>query len=185
MSETLRNVSVIRTSMIGLAIAAGLSGTAAAEDSAALIEEALSAAPASIASIATVKAWDGAVLKEGSPDWVCYPSMPDREGVCPMCLDKPWQQWLAAFAAGETPNVDTVGVSYMLRGDCSVSNIDPMAMEETDDNEWVREGPHVMLLSPDRAALDALPRDPYAGTPYVMWADTPYAHIMVPLPEEE
>jgi len=33
-------------------------------------------------------------------------------------------------------------------------------------------------------ALEGLTDDPYAGGPYVMWKDTPYAHIMIPLAEE-
>ena len=157
---------------------------AVAGDEKALIREALSAAPKSIAEIATVKNWDGTTLKEGSDEWVCYPSMPDREGVCPMCLDKPWQAWLAAFAAGETPPGGQLGISYMLRGDCAVSNIDPMAMSDAGDNEWVHEGPHLMLLSPDPAALDAMSHDHTSGAPYVMWRGTPYAHVMAPTPKE-
>lgn len=160
-------------------------GPATAGDTAALIAEALSAAPPAIASIATVMNWDGSVLKAGSEEWVCYPSMPDREGVCPMCLDKPWQAWLGAFASGQEPPSGTLGVSYMLRGDCAVSNIDPMAMKKTADNDWVHEGPHIMLLSPDRASLTGMTRDHHSGGPYVMWGDTPYAHIMVPLPASE
>jgi len=159
--------------------------TESADPKAALIAEALSAAPDAIAATATVMNWDGAVLREGSADWVCYPSMPDREGVCPMCLDPAWQKWLAAFAQGEAPEGGALGVSYMLRGDCAVSNIDPMAMHRTDDNEWVQEGPHVMLLAPDASALAGMPHDPDNGGPYVMWRDTPYAHIMVPLPAKE
>lgn len=156
-----------------------------ADESADLVAEALAAAPDSIASIATVKNWDGTVLKEGSPEWVCYPSMPDRAGFCPMCLDRPWQQWLDALLAGEAPQVDGLGVSYMLKGDCAVSNTDPAAMEKTDDNQWVQEGPHLMILTPDTATLKGTTTDPYKGEPYVMWADTPYAHIMAPVPGSE
>jgi hypothetical protein len=158
---------------------------APADDKQALIAEALSAAPSAVAAIATVKSWDGETLKEGSEEWVCYPSMPDRKGVCPMCLDKPWQAWLAAVGAGEAPPTGTLGISYMLRGDCEVSNVDPAAMSPTPDNEWVHEGPHIMLLAPDVEQLANMPHDHQSGAPYVMWRGTPYAHIMVPLPKEE
>ncbi len=147
-----------------------------------LIAEALSAAPEAIASIATVKNFDGTVLKDGSPEWVCYPSNPNLEGFCPMCLDRPWQQWFNALAAGEAPQIVGLGVSYMLQGDCAVSNKDPVATERTDDNDWVKEGPHLMILTPHLDSLKGLISDPYKGEPYVMWGDTPYAHIMAPIP---
>lgn len=180
----LKTILVASTLVLSSACAPAVEN-AGASDTDALIEEALSAAPAAIASIATVKNWNGDTLKAGSDEWVCYPSMPDREGVCPMCLDKPWQAWLAAFANGETPPSGKLGVSYMLRGDCAVSNLDPSAMTETEDNEWVHEGPHIMLLAADPAELDQHSHDYQSGAPYVMWRNTPYAHIMVPLGESD
>ena len=60
------------------------------------------------------------------------------------------------------------------------SNIDPYAEGPTDDNEWIVEGPHLMILGP-AALLDAIPTDPQNGGPYVMWKGTPYAHVMVPI----
>ncbi|EOK5967445.1 hypothetical protein ACM6XU_001918 [Vibrio parahaemolyticus] len=51
----------------------------------------------------------------------------------------------------------------------------------TDDNQWIVEGPHLMIITPDQALLDSLPTDPSYGGPYVMWKGTPYAHIMIPV----
>ena len=76
-----------------------------------------------------------------------------------------------------------VAFGYMLAGDmpdAGASNIDPFAMAETPDNQWVVEGPHVMVLVPDNASLDGVSTDYTTGEPYVMWKGTPYAHIMVP-----
>ncbi len=68
----------------------------------------------------------------------------------------------------------------MLVGDTPVSNTDPYADKPTPDNQWVVSGPHVMVIVPDSAQLDALPTDPQNGGPWVMWKGTKYAHIMVP-----
>ena len=38
--------------------------------------------------------------------------------------------------------------AIMLAGDEGASNIDPYAEGPTDDNEWIREGAHLMLLAP-------------------------------------
>ena len=40
--------------------------------------------------------------------------------------------------------------------------------------------PHVMVIVPDPAQLDALSTDPQNGGPWVMWKGTKYAHIMMP-----
>jgi hypothetical protein len=69
----------------------------------------------------------------------------------------------------------------MLAGDEGASNIDPFAEGPTDDNQWIKEGPHLMLIVPDAAALETIPTDPKVGGPYVMWKGTPYAHVMVPV----
>ena len=62
----------------------------------------------------------------------------------------------------------------------NVNNADPTDREQDPDEVWGEEGPHVMIFVPDTALLDGLRSDPYAGGPYVMWKDTPYAHVMVP-----
>jgi hypothetical protein len=64
--------------------------------------------------------------------------------------------------------------------DGGASNIDPFATGPADGNQWVVEGPHLMIVSPDAASIEAMPTDPENGGPYVMWKGTPYAHIMVP-----
>ncbi|GAM70181.1 hypothetical protein JCM19236_5728 [Vibrio sp. JCM 19236] len=78
-----------------------------------------------------------------------------------------------------------MGISYMLAGDGGASNINPYDTEKTDDNQWIVEGPHLMIITPDAALLESLPTDPSQGGPYVMWKGTPYAHIMVPIGERK
>jgi len=74
----------------------------------------------------------------------------------------------------------------MLAGDSpggGASNIDPYAEGPTPDNDWVVEGPHVMIIVPDDSVLEGLPVQPDTDRPYVMYPDTPYAHIMLPVEE--
>jgi hypothetical protein len=101
-----------------------------------------------------------------------------------MCLDKTWQAWADAWANKKPFKAEGVGISYMLRGDSGASNTDPYATGSTPANEWVVSGPHLMLLVPDAAALDAIPMDHHSGGPFVMWKGTPYVHVMVPVPSK-
>ena len=83
----------------------------------------------------------------------------------------------------EPVTVDELSVSYMLAGEgdaIGVSNTDPFAPKPTNDNDWVKEGPHLMILAPTEL-LEGYPADPENGGPYVMWKGTPYAHLMVPV----
>jgi hypothetical protein len=107
--------------------------------------------------------------------------MPETEGNDPMCVDHTWMQWIDAYLAHRPPAVTRVGIGYMMAaGGGWGSNTDPFAMKQTADNHWGHHEPHVMILVPDPKALADLPTDPANGGPYVMFAGTPYAHVMVP-----
>lgn len=148
----------------------------------ALITNALSAAPASVAAGATVMGHDRRVLRQGTSDWVCMPDMPDVPNNAPMCLDAPWRSFMDALMNKRTPTVTRIGFAYMLQGDMPVSNTDPFATAPTSTNQWIQRGdPHVMVLLPDPRLLEGLPTDPKSGGPFVMWKGTPYAHIMLPV----
>lgn len=148
---------------------------------AALIANALSAAPATLTADATVMGHDGRVLRKGTSDWVCMPDMPDVPNDTPMCLDAPWRAVIDAWMNKRVPTVTRMGFGYMLQGDLPVSNVDPFATAPTPNNQWIQRGdPHVMVLVPDQKLLESLPTDPKSGGPFVMWKGTPYAHIMLP-----
>jgi hypothetical protein len=156
---------------------------ALAQDKDALIESALSAAPPAIAETATVMNMNGEVLREGSGDYTCFPY--EGKGSAAMCLDAEWMVWADSWMNRKMDYKPArFGLAYMLAGDApdgGASNIDPFATERTDDNQWVVEGPHVMILTPDQTLLADVASDPDAGVPYVMWKDTPFAHIMMPV----
>ncbi len=149
-----------------------------------LIAEAESAAPPDVTAKATIKTSDGKVLREGSNGWVCYPG---SKAIGPMCNRPQWDKLLAAMLSEKPIDVKEFSISYMLAGEgeaLGVSNVDPFATEPTDENQWVKEGPHLMILVPDAAALEGLSTDPKDPV-YVMWKGTPYAHIMVKIAEEK
>jgi hypothetical protein len=152
----------------------------------ALIANALSAAPPSVAATATVQTADGRVLRKGTSDWVCMPDAPDAPNNSPMCLDSEWRAAIGALMHKQPPKVTKMGFAYMLQGDLPVSNTDPFATAPTATNQWIQKGaPHIMLLVPDPKLLDGVSTDPNNGGPFVMWKGTPYAHLMVPTSARE
>ena len=144
------------------------------------IKLAMSAGPEVIAKSATIMDMTDMSappkqIREGTNGWVCYAAV----GM-PMCLDKEWQKWVAAWMSKSEPKIEGTGIAYMLQGDDGTSNTDPFAMAPTADNQWVVSPPHVMVLFQDLKMLDAYPTDPMNGGPWVMFKGTPYAHLMVP-----
>jgi len=145
------------------------------------IKRAMMAGPASISADATILDWDMTELRKGTNDWTC---LPDRLGNDPWCIDKAWMSFLSAYMKKETLTITQTGFGYMLVGDSAISNTDPYATGPTADNEWIPSGgPHIMVLLPNKEALAGLPTSHSNGGPFVMWANTPFAHIMVPLGE--
>ncbi|MBZ0163638.1 MAG: hypothetical protein K8H74_13125 [Notoacmeibacter sp.] len=166
----------------------GSLGTSAAhaETAADKIARAMTAAPANISEQATVLDLDGAVLQEGTNGWVCFPGVPLIPGdTHPMCNDAVWMKWIDAVSSGDAFSTDVVGVSYMLAGDAMVNNSNPMATDQNDGGIWIEEGPHIMLLFPNKDMVANLPDDPYAGGPYIMWGGTPLWHVMAPIEAQD
>jgi hypothetical protein len=173
-------MQLIQTALSAAAVSLLVLTSASASDKDAMLKDALSAAPESIGKNATVMDWEGNTLQEGSNGYTCFPTPPTLDGIAPMCLDGPWAKWADAWMNKKPFKAETVGVSYMLAGDGGASNIDPYAESETPDNDWIVEGPHLMIIVPDAAALEGISTDPHNGGPYVMWKGTDYAHIMIP-----
>lgn len=171
--------------VVAAAVGTALPGNAeaaAAQDAAAMIEDALRAAPPNLRDSVAVKDFAGNVLRAGTGSYTCYPS---PEGIAgPMCVDDEWERWMAAWMAQEPFTPSRLAVAYMMAGDSAdggASNIDPFATMPTADNDWVVEGPHVMIIVPDQSVLEGLPITPDTDEPYVMWSGTDYAHIMLPV----
>lgn len=146
------------------------------------IARSITAAPSDITDLATIMDTDGTILREGTNGWVCLPGVPLIPGdKHPMCNDEVWMKWLNAAATGASFSTDVIGTSYMLAGDALVNNANPAATDPNDGGVWVQDGPHLMMLFPNKDMLSSLPRNPYVGGPYVMWDNTPMVHVMVPI----
>jgi len=179
MRAAARTLAGILTGVILLG-GATTSSVAQEKGAEARIERALEAAPPAITQDATIIDADGTVLREGSSGWTCMPEPFPGHGY-PMCNDDVWMEFMEAVRSQSEFSTDRIGLSYMLAGDANVNNADPYDREQDEGETWVQEGPHLMVAVPDRAMLDGLPTDPRRAEPYVMWGDTPYAHIMVPV----
>lgn len=175
-------------------LAAALSANAWAGESAAksgvsdqkLIASAMQAAPAKVSAKATIVAMDKdgmRTLREGSNGFTCMPDNPSTPGPDPMCMDASAMEWANAWMSHKDPTAGKIGFMYMLAGGTDASNTDPYAQSPTTTNHWVKTGPHVMIVGADPSFYDMYPKgaDPDTSVPYVMWAGTPYQHLMIPV----
>ncbi len=147
---------------------------------AAYIAKALTAAPAGVAKGAGVaridKSGNMEMLRESKNGFTCLIMLNDI-----MCADANSMAFFDAVMKKQTPP-DKLGLTYMLRGDQGASNTDPTATGKTADNHWVVTGPHIMIVGTavkDLGLPDSADSDP--AKPYLMWANTPYAHAMIPV----
>jgi len=164
---------------------------ASGSDGEAKIENAMSAAPLSIAENATVldneldANGEFVVLREGSNGWFCSPDPTATPTNDPWCYDQTWLDWSYAFLAGEEPTTTVLGLAYMLQGGSDASNTDPFATEPAEGEDWVISPPHVMFLLPGPIDQTVFSVDHEGSGPWVMWAGTPYEHIMMPVADGE
>ncbi len=145
------------------------------------ISKAVTAAPAGVRHGAGVVRFDKdgkmQTLRESKNGFNCMIVMQDV-----MCADANSMAFMDAVMNKKDPPSDKLGIAYMLGGDRGASNTDPYAENKTADNHWVVTGPHIMILGPAAKSM-GLPdsADPDPTKPYLMWANTPYAHAMIPV----
>jgi hypothetical protein len=186
----MNHLKTARRGIVGLAIGALIvvSGAAIAQQRPAVpsddayLAKVGTAAPIDVVKASTIVAMDkngtSRTLQKGTNDFTC---MVMADGT-PMCADKNGMEWAHALMTHSAPPANKIGFMYMLNGDIGASNTDPYATAATASNHWVKTGPHVMILGPASKTL-GYPRtaDANPATPYVMWADTPYEHVMIPV----
>ena len=176
---------------IALTLAATSSGEAqrarrAGNNDAVLIRSAMSAAPPSVARGAAVVAMDARghmrTVRRGTNGFTCMADNPSSPGPDPMCMDENAMGWAMAWIEHRPPPAGRVGLMYMLAGGTDASNTDPWSERPSRGHPWVQTGPHIMVVGSD-SLLAGYPTGPRPDTsrPYVMWAGTPYAHLMIPV----
>jgi hypothetical protein len=152
-----------------------------------LIASAEAAAPPNVGKSATIVAMgaDGKMrtVRKGTNNFTCMPDNPATPGPDPMCMDPAAMEWIHAYVSHGTPTPGKVGFMYMLAGGTDASNTDPYAAKPMASNHWIQTGPHVMIVGADASFYEAYPKnpDPDTSVPYVMWAGTPYQHLMAPV----
>ena len=179
-------VAALGVAVPAAALAADNAAAAKAPDEAALIASATHAAPAAIAKNASVATMDEQgmhVLRKGTNGFTCMPDNPATPGPDPMCMDRNAMEWVGAWVAHKPPPSNKVGFMYMLAGGTDGSNTDPYAAKPESGNHWITTGPHIMIVGGDDSFYDSYPKgaDPDTSQPYVMWAGTPYQHLMAPV----
>lgn len=152
-----------------------------------LIASAMRAAPPGVAKDATIVTMDAQgkmrTLREGRNGFTCMPDNPATPGPDPMCMDRNAWEWISTYMAHKPPPTGKIGLMYMLEGGTDASNTDPYATGPAAGNHWIKTGAHVMVVGADPGFYDAYPKgaDPDTSAPYVMWAGTPYQHLMAPV----
>ena len=151
-----------------------------------LIKSATSAAPLSITKDATIinVEKDNVIrtVRKGTGPYTCMADNPATPGPDPMCMDANAMEWVKAWMNHTTPPTDKVGLMYMIAGGTDASNTDPYAQKPDASNHWIQTGPHIMIVGAP-SLLRNYPHDaqPDTSRPYVMWAGTPYEHLMAPV----
>jgi hypothetical protein len=164
-----------------------LSSQAPTADDKKLIGSAMRAAPKKVSGTATIVAMNRAgelrTIRKGTNGFTCMPDNPASPGPDPMCLDKAAMQWAEAWIGHKSPPRGKAGLIYMLSGGTDASNTDPYAAKPSTGNHWVQTGPHIMVVGADADFYSLYPKaaDPDTSVPYVMWAGTPYEHLMIPI----
>jgi hypothetical protein len=123
------------------------------------------------------------VIRNGSNGFTCTADDPISIGPQAMCADRNAFRWLSAWFSKREPPTDTVGVIYMLSGSTDASTTDPYAVRPDPDGNWTMIGPHLRLVGA-KGLSDTYPRGPRSEPrqPFVMWAGTPYEHLVMPVP---
>jgi hypothetical protein len=124
------------------------------------IRSALGAGPKFVTRDATVLDWPTSpsreyrVLRVGTNGWTCLPGVPGGMHDEPGCFDHVFLQFIKDSVVGRTPNVQSVGISYMYGGFWV-----PNKSHALGTGDEFHVGPHIMIIGPDQNVLEKLNHD--------------------------
>lgn len=151
------------------------------------IARAVSAGPDAVGDAATVADWPEsdtlqfAVLRPGIVGWTCFVDNPLTPRPDPLCADDQFFRWLTAWRAhAPGPAVAGMAVGFALQGTEVASETDPRKTEPDSGQAWLDLPPSVLIAMPSQASYRGLPTKRGPSGPWVLWAGTPYALIVVP-----
>ncbi|HYM77806.1 MAG TPA: hypothetical protein VE377_17660 [Candidatus Dormibacteraeota bacterium] len=141
---------------------------------------ALSAAPPNIARNAKVVDRDAdgkqVTLREGNNGFTCFPGQPGVPGGQPFCGNAAALQWEDDHDAHKPRPTNTEpGIEYMMAGGTDWSASDPYIASGIP----IKEPPHWMIMWPFDPAITGLPTKPKQSGTWIMWAGTPWSHLMI------
>jgi hypothetical protein len=145
---------------------------------------ALSAAPAHISKDAGVMIYgaDGKLteVKKGTNGFTCIPTVMNLPVPDPICMDAASHQWITDIMNNAPKPSNTVpGIAYMARGGSHFEKNGKVVMTGDGGAKVVKEPPHWMIMWPFNASASKLPTVPNPSGVYVMFEETPYAHMMI------
>jgi hypothetical protein len=166
--------------MLLLFFVAGALDSAGAETKETKIKRALSAAPSNVANRARVVDMDEkgkmTLLRDGDNGFTCVAGHLGIVGDSPACMDAAGLQWMLDWMSQKPkPTNIQPGIIYQLAGASDWSAKDPWATSGTPlkwPPGWVITWP----FNPRTTGLSSEPND--TGI-WIMWAGTPYAHLMI------
>jgi hypothetical protein len=102
------------------------------------------------------------ILRAGANGWTCLPGLPEGAHDEPGCFDPVFLQFIKDSIAGRTPNVQSVGISYMYGGKWV-----PNSSHARGSGNEFHVGPHIMIIGLDQKTMRTLNQDASNGEPYV------------------
>lgn len=150
------------------------------------LHNARSAAPSDISANATIMdvaptdTSARATLVQGENGWTCFPDNPGTDANDPFCVDEEGTRWMEAHRVRRAPRLNGMAIAYALQGGVSASDRDPFKMAPDSGQQWLVDGPSIYIAMPNARSYAGLPTTRRSDGPWVKYAGTPYAYIVIP-----